>query len=443
MPDICQLLLEGAGAGAAGPADSEADSEPAPLRRGGSGSGSGSLVAGVLQLHRSLSGASSAGSAAGGSSPSGAAARRRLPLLWQPLLGLLQQYICFPAESTAVLGVNQLHHLLLAAAPALDAQAWQAAFVMLQTICLQDPMAADSALGPTSSPGSGSGSSGVPGSLLAAAAAAEGLRRRSRMAILLQRVLDSLLHQRAAAMPGQVQLQLLELLHRTVLAAAALNADVGRRTAAERALLAGAAAAEQAHLASQASALLRQLTGGGEAWAGIAAAAGAAGTAGEAPPAGLVPAPPAADADEVAGGSASGASWEHTLPALVRQEAEGGCLYISALQRCMSAPASSNGTEAAVAAECEARLASFCLWVVAGAAERAAVLSGGEASPVESTAAAASLAAADVAASPGPAAGLVAGRAAINPADQPWEDAVRWALNGCPLQHPATCNVLM
>ena len=428
MPDLWQLLL-GPEAGAAGAAEeAPLGVQPVPLQRGGSTTGSGSLAANALQLHRSLSGVSSAGSAAGDSSPSAPAAQQRLSLLWQPALGLLQQYVCFPAEATAVLGVNQLHNLLLAAAPALDARAWQAAFMVLQSSCLQDFWAVDSAPAlATSSPRSG-GSRSVPGSLLAAAAAAEGLRRRSRVAILLQRVLDNLLQQRAAAMPGQVQLQLLELLHRTVLAAAAINADLGQRAATEQTLLAGAAAAEEACLASQAGPLLRQLTGGGEAWGVASSGAAAAGTAGEVAPTLLAPA--AADADELAGGSGTGAGWERTVPALVRQEAEGGCLYISALQRCMAAPASSNGTEAAVAAECEARLANFCLWVVSTAAERASVLSGDGASTADPAAAA------DLAS------GVPSAAAAINPADQPWEDAVRWVVQmvDCPLLN-ATCGV--
>lgn len=422
MPDLWQLLL-GPEAGAAGAAEeAPLGVSPVPLQRGDSTTGSGSLAANALQLHRSLSGVSSAGSAAGDSSPSALAAQQRLSLLWQPALGLLQQYVCFPAESTAVLGVNQLHNLLRAAAPALDARAWQAAFVVLQSSCLQDFWAVDSAPAlATSSPRSSGGSSSVPGSLLAAAAAAEGLRRRSRVAILLQRVLDNLLQQRAEAMPGQVQLQLLELLHRTVLAAAAINADLGQRAATEQTLLAGAAAAEQACLASQAGPLLRQLTGGGEAWGVASSGSAAAGAAGEVAPSLLAPA--AADADELAGASGTVAGWERTLPALVRQEAEGGCLYISALQRCMAAPASSNGTEAAVAAECEARLANFCLWVVARAAERASVLSGDGASTADPTAAAEF------------ASGVPSAAAAINPADQPWEDAVRWVLQmvDCPL----------
>lgn len=421
MPDIWQLLLEGAEAGAAHTAGSTSGGgQLVPLLHAG-GSSSSSVAASLPQLHRSLSGASSAGCAADRSRPSAATAHQRLPLLWQPLLDLLQQYISFPAESTAVLGVNQLHHLLLAAAPALDVRAWQSAIVMLQAMLQADPWTVSCAAGLATSSGCSSSRTGSP---LAVAAATEGLRRCSRIAVLLQRVLDNVLQQRAADMPGQVQLQLLDLLHCTVLAAATLNADMVRRSAAEQALLAGVAAAEQGHLASQASAQLRQLTGGGETWGMAVTAAAVAGVAGEVPAASLVAAQAVADVDELAGGSSGGSGWENTLPALVRQETEGGCLYIAALQRCVAAPISSNGTEAAVAAECEARLSNFCLWVVAGAAERAAALRSSEGGLVDPTPAAALKAAADAIAGPGNGSGsLTVG--VTNPADQPWEDAAR------------------
>lgn len=431
MPDIWQLLLEGAEAGAAHTADSTADGgKLAPLLHAG-GRSSSSVPVSLPQLHRSLSGASSAGCAADGSCPSAATAHQRLRLLWQPLLDLLQQYISFPAESTAVLGVNQLRHLLLAVAPALDVRAWQSAIVMLQAILQADPWAVltSCAAGmPTSSPSSG-GSSSRTGSPWAVAAAAEGLRRCSRRAVLLQRVLDSVLQQRAADMPGQVQLQLLELLHCTVLAAATLNSDLVRRSAAEQALLASVAAVEQGHLAFQASVPVRQLTGGGEIWGMAVSAAAVAGAAGEVPAASLVAAQAVADVDELARGSSGGSGWENTLPALIRQEAEGGCLYIAALQRCVATPISSNGTEAAVAAECEARLSNFCLWVVAGAAERAVDLGSSESGLVDPTPAAALEAAADAIAGPGNGSGSFT-VGVTNPADQPWEDAVRWVLSG-------------
>lgn len=384
-------------------APSEADSGEQALPRRSSSSQSGG--GGAVQVQRSSS--SMGGSAVG----AGGGAAGRLQLLWQPVLGLLQQYIMFPAESAAVLGMNQLHNNLLAAAPVLDSPGWQAAVLVLQAVCLQDAWAQPAPGTPNARPGSGSRSSS---SLLAAAVAeAEAIRRRSRLAVLLQRVLDSMLLQRAAAMPGQVQLQLLDLLHRTVQAAAALNADAGRRAAAERALAAGAAVTAQ------------QLVGGSTTW-------GPGGTAGEAPPEGLGPmvGVGAEDEDEDPAGGSNGSGWEHLRPALVRQEAEGGCLYIAALQRCMHSPTSSNGTEAAVAAESEARLAHFCLWVVQGAAERATACAGGDDGPPDAAAAGVALAAAALTASPGPgtpaAAGLGGGSSSgINPADQPWEDAVR------------------
>ena len=416
MPDLWQLLLEGEPAAAASErASLSGDGAPQPQRT----SSAGLQLPRVASLQRSSSVASSGGSGGGGSGPGtprAAAPPTRLGLAWGPALGLLQQYIGYPAESTAVLGVNQLHSLLLAAAPALDAASWQAAFLALQAVCLRDPWQPDD--GATAAlPGSPAGASD---GLLAAAAAAEALRRRSRVAVLLQRVLDSVLAQRAAAMPGQVQLQLLELLHRTVVAAAELNADAGCRAAAERTLAARAAAAAAAAAGRSGGSLA-----GSEPWAAdvpseaVAAALGADAAPSVGPAVALEvgddsPAPPAA------------ASWEQLRPALARQEAEGGCLYISALQRCIASPASSNGTQAAAAAECEARLATFCLWVVQAAADRAA-------SAASAAAGTGSAAAEAFASSPGPstpgsaAAGGANGgaAAAVNPADQAWDDAVR------------------
>lgn len=309
------------------------------------------------------------------------------------------------------MGVNQLHSLLLAAAPVLDAAAWQAASLTLQAVCLPGPWQLESTAAAMG------GSSG--GSLLAAAVAAESIRRRSRLAVLLQRVLDSLLGQRAAVMPGQVQLQLLELLHRTVLEAAATNADAGYRLATGRVLAAGARLAAQGGLGKgrEAWALAADTTAG----AGEAAMGGHNTTLAAGPTA--VGVEEEEEEDPAGPESAAIASWEQLRPALVRQEAEGGCLYIAALQRCVHAPASSNGTEAAVAAECEARLANFCLWVVQGAAERVA----GADHAADATAAAAALAASPGASQgPGtPAAAATNGVAALNPADQPWDDAVR------------------
>jgi hypothetical protein len=376
MPELWQLLLEADLAAAAAEAAAEA-----AQRQPGRANGGGEPAAGAR------------------------APARRLPLLWRPLLALLQRYVSFPAESTAVLGVNQLHQLLLAAAPLLDADCWQVAAAALQELCLRDPWAPDAAPG-------------------AAAAAAEALRRRSRLAVLLQRVLDSLLRQRAAAMPGQVQLQLLDLLHRTVLAAAAINAAPGRRDAAQRVLAAG----PQGCAGGAPAAWPQGADGVNGGTDSTAAAGGQPGllpedSSGGGGGGGL----PGGGEEEEEGGGA--AAWEQLRPALARQEAEGGCLYIAALQRCVRAPAASNGTAAAVAAECEQRLALFCLWVVQGAAQRLAPSDDGAAGSGASSpdAAAAALAAA-VAASPGapPMASPADGAApAPNPADQAWDDAVR------------------
>lgn len=361
----------------------------------------------------------------------------RLQVLLQPALELLQQYIHFPSESAAVLGVNQLHGLLQAAAAELDAAGWDAAFDSLDALCLADPWRPETAATPNGTPGSGAGSNG--GSLLAAAAAAETIRRRSRLAVLLQRVLDSLLAQQGQALPGQIQLRLLDLLHRTVLVAAEANGSAARRLAAEHTLVAGAAAAAQARLATGSK------WSGGAAWllaadaiGGAAAAAGGLGPANE--PTRSWPATPsplgAEDVEPVSGGAAV-AEWEQLRPALVRQEAEGGCLYIGALQRCIAAAGGSGGggggaDAAALAAECEARLAAFCLWVVSRAADRVALQGGGSNGGAAAAAGegspGAGVADGAVASSPGPV--LPGADAAPNPADQPWDDAVRWAGRG-------------
>ena len=407
MPDLWQLILD---------PEFAAEGELEASSSGGSnGAAFGSMqlqpsASGSLQLQRSSSGLGGASTAVV------AASSRRLPLLWQPALQLLQQYIRFPSESAAVLGVNQLHQLLLAAAPALDAASWQAALLMLQAVALRDPWQPDT---PEAGPGSSSNGhtaavglppgmtvpgSGGPSSQLAAAAAADAMRRWSRLAVLLQRVLDSLLQRHMGAMPGQVQLQLLDLLHRTVKAAAATNADAWRCAAAARTLAAAAGG--------------KQLLGAWELVADGSLAAGAAAGGLDGPDG--VDDPPAA-----ATGDAAAAQWEQLHPALARQEAEGGCLYIGALQRCMASPASSNGTQAAVAAECEARLADFCLWVVQGAAGRvhgsaassANGSSGGFDGGSGSPAAGGSMGAAGAGGAP-------------SAADQPWDDAVRYAVKG-------------
>lgn len=129
------------------------------------------------------------------------------------------------------------------------------------------------------------------------------------------------------------------------------------------------------------------------------------------------------------------AAWEQLRPALVRQEAEGGCLYIAALQRCVRGAATSNSTGPAVAAECEARLADFCLWVVHGAAQRVgpAGAEGAGSAAEEAAAAVAAALAAAAAASPGSAGGMMGtppGGGAPNPADQSWDDAVRCSKPG-------------
>ena len=128
--------------------------------------------------------------------------------------------------------------------------------------------------------------------------------------MLLQRVLDSLLQRHMGAMPGQVQLQLLDLLHRTVKAAAATNADAWRCAAAAQTLAAAAGG--------------KQLPGAWELEADGSLAAGAAAGGLDGPDG--VDVPPAAATGDAA-------QWEQLHPALVRQEAEGGCLYIGALQR--------------------------------------------------------------------------------------------------------------
>lgn len=364
------------------------------------------------------------GQPASGSSSAPAAARR-LQALLQPALALLQQYINFPSESAAVLGVNQLHSLLQAASVALGSDGWQAALHALDALCLADPWRPESEGSRDGTPGSGSNG----GSLLAAAAAAEAIRRRSRLAVLLQRVLDSLLEQQGQALPGGIQLQLLDLLHRTVLAAAESNSNAGRRLATEHALVAGAAAAAQARLSTGAK---WAGAGGGAAWMLAADATGGAAAAGDATPLWAATPPPAAD-DAEAGPLAGGAAipeWEQLRPALVRQEAEGGRLYIAALQRCVAAACGGGGGGSGLAAECEARLAAFCLWVVSRAADRVAQQGGasdgdGAAAAAPEGSPGAVLAAATAAGSPGPA--LPGNGAAPNPADQPWEDAVRCA----------------
>ena len=144
MPDLWQLILD---------PEFAAEGELEASSSGGSnGAAFGSMqlqpsASGSLQLQRSSSGLGGASTAVV------AASSRRLPLLWQPALQLLQQYIRFPSESAAVLGVNQLHQLLLAAAPALDAASWQAALLMLQAVALRDPWQPDT---PEAGPGSSS-----------------------------------------------------------------------------------------------------------------------------------------------------------------------------------------------------------------------------------------------------------------------------------------------
>jgi hypothetical protein len=405
MPDLWQLILD---------PESSADGELEVSSSSGSNGGAfGSMqlqpgASGSVQLQRSSS-------HSGASTAVVAASSRRLPLLWQPALQLLQQYISFPAESAAVLGVNQLHQLLLAAAPALDAASWQAAVLMLQAVALRDPWQPDTpAAGPSSSSNGPAAAAGLPpgmvsagsssdgSSLAAAATAADVIRRRSRLAVLLQRVLDSLLQRHMGAMPGQVQLQLLDLLHRTVKAAAATNADAWRCAAAAQTLAAAAGG--------------KQLPGAWELEADGSLAAGAAAGGLDGPDG--VDVPPAA-----ATGDAGAAQWEQLHPALVRQEAEGGCLYIGALQRCLAAPASSNGTEAAVAAECEARLADFCLWVVQGAAGRVH----GSATSSSANGSSSGFDGGGGSPAAGGSMGAAGAGRAPSAADQSWDDAVRCA----------------
>lgn len=359
------------------------------------------------------------GSQAAAAAGAAAGPATRLQALLPPALALLQRYVCFPAESAALLGVDQLHGLLQAAAPALDAAGWEAAVRALEELCLCDPWGPE-AEGPDDTPRGG-------GNLLAAVARADAVRRRSQLAVLLQRVLDSLLARQGQALPASIQLQLLDLLYRTVLAAAEANADPSRRLEAERALAAGAAAAAQARVATGGKGFS---AGGGAAWALAADATGGAASPAWAAVASM---PPGVDDDTEAGPWAGGAAvpdWERLRPALVRQEAEGGCLYIAALQRCIAAAGSGGGGgDGALASECEARLATFCLWVVSRAADRVASQSGGS-DGCDATAGPEGSAGAAPAASSSPGVAPLDRDSAPNPADQPWEDAVRCAEGG-------------
>jgi hypothetical protein len=152
----------------------------------------------------------------------------------------------------------------------------------------------------------------------------EEVRRRCRAVVLLQRTVESLLRRAEGAAPAAAQLRLLATLQGTVERAAQTNADSSRREA----LL--AAVRPQSGGSGN---------GGGEGLAAVAAAA--------------VP----GTADDV-------------LPALIRQEAEGGCLLLGALQRAVAA-ASDHDDDCALRAECESRLAAYSLAVTGAAAMRA------------------------------------------------------------------------
>jgi len=138
---------------------------------------------------------------------------------------------------------------------------------------------------------------------------------RCHIAVLIQRVIEHLHRACASTMPPRVQLQLLDVLLDTVNRAAALNTDRQRRLATAQLL-------------------------GGE---GVA--------------------------DDAEGGELEAGQWSFAggplLPALMRQEAEGGVLLVQALRRCMAGP------DRQVAEGAAERLLALCSRVIQTAADDA------------------------------------------------------------------------
>ena len=331
------------------------------------------------------------------------------------VLSLLADWAAYPSESAAVLGVNQLHHLLQqqAAAGRLAVQdgEWRKVMYALRGLCLADPLDPEVLmLSPprAATPGRTLAARAAHAeSAVAAAAVVDTARRRCRLAVLLQRVVDALLRQHAAQLPGRVQLDLLELLFQMVEAAAAFNNSPSRRASLERVLAAAepganrspASAGSEAQLSGQdspparpapeivaaaaAAAVVgpsrRSHPGGGgggsrgsdASWEVVEEGGRAEGPAAAAvspPPRSSIPGTPAV----VVGRSGGSGGWDALLPALARQEVEGGCLYLAALQRSCSQPSTADGTEEAVHDECASRVAAYCQHVVATAGAAAA-----------------------------------------------------------------------
>lgn len=320
--------------------------------------------------------------------------------LLAPALRLLASWTAYPSEGAAVLGINQLHQLLQAQAGAGRLAAgpgWREAVATLRQLCLAGPLEPEAlTLARQARPEPGNAVAAPPASALAgaleAAAVAEGVRRRCRVAVLLQRVLEALLRQQAGGLPGQVQLELLGLLEGMVEGAAAFNTDPTCRAAlalvlmtAEHAAVpppaSGGPSGPTGELASPPAKPSPEVAAAAVAAAIVGRRMGdssdsdwevveAAGQATLMPrPAMLPPSLPDTPALVAGRGTAAGAG-EPLLPALARQEAEGGCLYLASLQRCCEQPCTSDGSEERLREECASRLAAYCLRVVAAAAAR-------------------------------------------------------------------------
>eukprot|EP00884_Botryococcus_braunii_P009957 jgi/Botrbrau1/18963/Bobra.0798s0002.1 len=271
------------------------------------------------------------------------------PHLLRPLLGMLVRYIVQTHEVVAELGIGLLQTLVLQLAPVLDTAGWEAVLQNLSIASSADTMSG--IINPSSirAPG-GDGSepptpmgSSIP---LKASGEAEAARVRCRVTVLMQRSLDLLHSSTTASMPSHFQLQLLSILQDSVQRAAAFNRSAQRRHAALM-LLEPAEGDFGAHQPSSPMAAATNWQSPSE-----------DGTGEEAAPTSGAASRRQSVEDYPAGWVRPTPLWDESLvvPALMRQEAEGGALLIAALLRCMR-----EGTgEGGLAGETEARLLNVC-----------------------------------------------------------------------------------
>mmetsp|Transcript_13201 Transcript_13201/g.37209 ORF Transcript_13201/g.37209 Transcript_13201/m.37209 type:complete len:2067 (+) Transcript_13201:204-6404(+) len=325
------------------------------------------------------------------------------------LLGLcsnwLVQYIMAPWEAVCIMGVRMLQVMATTLAPVLDSDGWNsiirslsaaagadvlqplsgvpsiytAHVSRLPSICRQPPAATQAA--GSEGVGAVEGSSGLelpaeakdtPGRYIVDISQA--IRVRSRAAVLCQRTIELIHRTCSSAIPKGLQLSILDVLLDTVNRASALNAELARRHATGTLLKASPLSLDSSPLGDRG--LFASFASAG-AFCGPSEVLERTASGSLPTPSAGMPAP-AAEGTDSPSASSSGrgfdvelraSEWisveESLLPALMRQEAEGGVLALRALSRCLSLE------DCEVAAGAEERLLSLASRMIRTAAEEA------------------------------------------------------------------------